>query len=287
MGSRQVVALGLRLFSVWLCIGAFQSLAMFRAGQAAGGGLPSWAGFAAAGVLLAAAWLIWMGSASIARGLMSGVPATPEAGLSAQTLLVAGCALLGLWWLKGALVPLIGLLVRSMVVSRNTALSAPEWLFQGALEPFCVDVVQLALGLFFVLRCRQVAQWILRRAQYVPEPSQPFDEWLARASQLGTRQTARPDILANLVEHMVVHPAVWMHLPELQSLLGYKGNRFTRGVAARVILRLGPAACAQASDAAHAQWANEDDPEVADLLGSIARVAGASGFPEGGAPAAA
>jgi hypothetical protein len=72
--------------------------------------------------------------------------------------------------------------------------------------------------------------------------------------------------MAELVERMASHPSILNRFTELEDLLRYEPNPYTRSAAARAIVALGTMATTRARDAAKAQFEREAFPDVAKDL---------------------
>lgn len=162
MSIRLLVAVGLRFVAVALCFNALTSLVSIGALRAAG--LAAVAPLLAlfyAGVL-AMAVVLWATARPLSGLFLSGLPRESLGGLASVDLVVAGCALLGLWWLKFAVGGLVELWVRAQMlteVSGQSAWRSPDARSQGQAV---TQVFDLAIALLFLLRPRQIGQWILR-----------------------------------------------------------------------------------------------------------------------------
>jgi len=277
MGARQLVAVGFRLFAIWLCVGAFQLFAITAAlkNMAVTWSNPWWIGTLVVGVCVGVGLVVWTLSGTMARGLMSGLAKTPEARFSPLDIVVLGCVLMGLWWLKESIVPFVGLWLKAVAMSSDTGQSAFTWLGVAGKVAAAMDLIQIGIGVFFVCRPYSIARWVLRHAPVISDaavdPTEPFDALLRRAKELGVRQVARPDIVANLIELIATHPDVLRRFAELQELLQYKLNPSTRSAAGRAIVLLGPGVAMQAKATAATQLIEEDVAEVVrDLTALIA-----------------
>jgi hypothetical protein len=167
MTARQFVAVGFRLFAIWLCVGAFQAFAMtesLKRMSVAWAGTSSWFGLAAAGAFVGVALIVWVLSGLFARSVMFGINAAEGENLSAFDLVAVGCVLLGLWWLKEALIPLIALWLKSVALSSETGQTAFAWLGTSGKITAVVDLVQIGIGVVFISRPYRIAAWLLRRA---------------------------------------------------------------------------------------------------------------------------
>jgi hypothetical protein len=282
MGARQFVALGLRLFAIWLFVTALQFYGVMSALRSASAQwiTSPWMGALVVVILLAVGVALWMSSGPLARGLMSGLPNVGETKLSAYQALVVGCVLMGLWWLKTSFVPLVILWLRAIAMSDEAGKSAMTWLgIDGKLAALS-DVLQVGIGLFFVCRPGKIAGWLLRRGPLVPEASaEPLEVLFRQATELGLRQTVRPDVMAELVERMASHPSILNRFTELEDLLRYEPNPYTRSAAARTIVALGTMATTRARDAAKAQFEREAFPDVAKDLKLLLNASSQSSAP--------
>jgi hypothetical protein len=276
MGARQLLAVGFRLFAVWLCVGALQFVALLAALrhlESSFGNAP-WLSVVVLGVPAGIALLVWVSSGPIASGLMSGLAKVPEPRFSPMDMVAVGCVLMGLWWLKEAVFPLATLWLHAVTASSETGQSAAAWLGARGKIAAAQGVAQIALAAFFVCRPYRIARWILRHAPVVrDEAPEPLHALLRRARELGVRQIARPDIIAALVNELAGHPRVLEQLDELESLLRYGGNPLTRSAAARAVIEIGVEAAVRVRDTAASQLTEEAVPEVVDNLKAVVALA--------------
>jgi hypothetical protein len=171
MTARQFVAVGFRLFAIWLCVGAFQIFGITEGlkRMSAGWGETSWLGLSLVGLFIGVALIVWALSGPLARGLMFGLSKAEDAKLSAFDLVAVGCVLMGLWWLKEALIPLIGLWLKAVALSPESGQTAFAWLGAAGKLTAGMDLLQIGVGAFFVCRPHQIAGWLIRNA---PQSSQ-------------------------------------------------------------------------------------------------------------------
>jgi len=288
MGARQFVVVGLRLFAVWLCVSALQFYALMSAlkRMTVDWGNSAWMGILVVGVCAAVALLVWVLSGAIARALTLGVAKTVETRLSAFDVVAVGCILMGLWWLKASVVPLVTLWMRAAASSTEAGQSAFVWLGVEGKTVAIGYLLEIGIGLFFICRPYDIAKWVLRHSPAAiavdARPPERFDVLLRRATELGLRQSVRPDIVTNLTEQIASHPDVLRRFLELEELLRYKANPFTRSAAARAIVLTGPAAAARARDLAITQLVEEEDPEVVKSLRRLVELASQGGLADSG-----
>jgi len=166
MTARQFVAIGLRLFAIWLCISALQIFGVTSALQEAtasyGTSAPEWMGFAIVGVLVVVGFIVWAMSGPMARGLLSGLVKTQEVKLSVSDLVVVGCVLMGLWWLKESIVPFIVFWLEAFAMSSGGGQPAYAALSSSAKLNMFTHLLQIVIAMFFVARPYRIAQWVLR-----------------------------------------------------------------------------------------------------------------------------
>jgi hypothetical protein len=165
MTPKHFVAVGLRLFALWLVWGSIQSFAIATAIERfnpSPGGNSLWIAVIVVIVFLATAALVWMFSASLATAALSGIPQPQNATLSLGHIIVAGCVLMGLWWLKASAIPLVDLWLRAISMSRWNNASAFDVLGDVGKINAALYLVQIACGLFFVLRPFVIARWVIR-----------------------------------------------------------------------------------------------------------------------------
>jgi hypothetical protein len=165
MTPKHFVAVCLRLFALWLVVSGMQlffiaSALKFYNSQL--GSNPIWMFVVVWSVLLLIAFIVWVFSAPLATGLLSGVPRPQTPSLSLGDIIVAGCVLSGLWWLKEALVPLIGLWLKAVALSGDGQ-SIFETLGPNGKINMALYLVEIAAGVFFVSRPSTIAGWVVRR----------------------------------------------------------------------------------------------------------------------------
>ena len=165
MTARQIVAVGLRLFALWLCLAAFQ---IFWTAQAlkrmtAEWGNPSLLGLSLVGLFVAIATVVWVMSGPLSRWLVSGLGKMENVTPSTVDLLAVGCMLMGLWWLKEALLPLIRLWINAVAFASESGESAFRWLGDGGKLSVAIDILQIVIAGFFVRGAYPIARWLLRQ----------------------------------------------------------------------------------------------------------------------------
>lgn len=162
MSVRLLVAVGLRFFAVSLCFGTLVALIGMKAGSGQDFGVSTalWAVFVL--TVLAVAVVLWMLARPLSGLLVSGLPGKELAGLSAADLVIAGCALMGLWWLRSALSGLFYLWLQAQGLAEVSGRSAWASLDAGGHGQVLAQVLELAFALLLLLRPRQVAGWVLR-----------------------------------------------------------------------------------------------------------------------------
>jgi hypothetical protein len=174
MTARQIVAVGLRLFALWLCLGAFE---IFWTAQAlrkmtAEWGSPSLLGLSLVGLFVAIAVVVWIMSGPLSRWLVSGLGKMEDVKPSTVDLLAIGCMLMGLWWLKEALLPLVKLWINALSLAPESGVSAFNWLQSSGKLSVAIDILQIVIAGFFVRCAYPIARWLLRRERSSPQPEQ-------------------------------------------------------------------------------------------------------------------
>lgn len=236
-----------------------------------------WLSVSVAGACVGVALIVWALSAPVARGLMSGLVGTPEPRFSPMDIVAVGCVLMGLWWLKGAILPLGVLWLQAVSSSSEVGQSAQAWLGTRGKLIAAQDIAQIAVAAFFISRPYRIASWVLRHAPVVREPApEPFDLLLRRARELGLRQLAGPEVVSHLTGLLALHPEVLDRLPELEALLRYAPNPQTRSAAARAIVEIGIGAAVRVKDTAAGQLAVEVVAEVMEDLKALVDLAEAN-----------
>ncbi|MBD8897830.1 hypothetical protein [Rhodanobacter sp. DHG33] len=282
MKSKSIVAVGFRLYAIWLGVSALQlllaSFAFERQSMMHPYGASPWLGWLLAAAFGLAALIVWALSGWIAARMLAGVTDEGDARITRFDFVVIGCVLMGLWWLKESVVPFAGLWLKAFVNSPELGKSAFNWLLENAKVTMLTELLQISLALVSILRASSIAKWILRHVPHVPdivpERPEPFENLLRRLKELGLRQVARRDIVAKLVEQVATHPDAYLHLEDLTGLLHYEANSLTRSASARVIARLGSEAARKSKNSAITRLADEESPEVkGDLTALVALAA--------------
>lgn len=162
MTPQQAVGLACRLFAVWLALGSFQGWMMVRAAQTQGIAQAEWVQYSVPGIYWLAAVVLWFFPMSIAHRLMPRTRFEDRMTLPAQKVLVVACVVLGLVVLGlralPALVTWFSLAALWLANGQPLAAMGPERhvrLLEGLL--------QLAVGLAFVLKAHAIAERILPR----------------------------------------------------------------------------------------------------------------------------
>ncbi|MFK2873203.1 hypothetical protein [Dyella lipolytica] len=167
MTPKHFVAVCLRLFALWLIFSGIQfffiatALKYFNAQLSNG---PMWIFVAVWAVFLVVAFLLWILSAPLATGLLAGVPKPQTPSLSLGDVIVAGCVLMGLWWLKEALGLLVGLWLKTVALSDLGDQSVFVSLGSTGKISTGIYLAEIAVGLFFVTRPFSIAKWVMRSA---------------------------------------------------------------------------------------------------------------------------
>lgn len=167
MGTKQLAAVGFRLFAVWILIGALQVFGMTESIKRAAAlwGDSSLLGLSITGALVGLAIIVWALSGWAARILFSGLPANDDLTPAPLNLVVVGCLLMGLWWFKEAVVPFIGLWLKAMAISSETGQSAFVSLGSVGKVNLILYLVQIAIAVVFVTRPYWLAGHLLRISQ--------------------------------------------------------------------------------------------------------------------------
>lgn len=162
MTPKHFIAVGLRLFALWLVIGSFQVFAIASAIERFNqqlGNSPIWMVTLVIAVYLVLAFLLWIMSAPIATWLLAGVPRPQAPSLTLGDIIVAGCVLMGLWWLKEAIIPLTSLWLRAIALSGDQSpinLLGPTGKVSTALH-----LLEIICGLLLVFRPFDIAKWVV------------------------------------------------------------------------------------------------------------------------------
>jgi hypothetical protein len=177
MTARQIVAVGLRLFALWLCLAAIQLFWTARALQkmTAEWGNPTLLGLSLVGLSVAIAVIVWIMSGPLSRWLVSGLGKMENVRPSTVDLLAVGCILMGLWWLKEALFPLLRLWINAVAFASESGESAFRWLGSGGKLSVAIEILQIVVAGFFVRGAYPIARWLLRQERTSLQPEQVAD----------------------------------------------------------------------------------------------------------------
>ncbi|WP_424681926.1 hypothetical protein [Frateuria sp. YIM B11624] len=159
MSIRMLAAVGLRFLALVLCISVLTTV--IYTGALHGPAASQTLAFVAAGAF-ALAVVLWFAAGPLSVLFFHGLPREAVDGLRAVDLVVAGCILLGLWWLKSALCGLADLWVSAQLLSGATGQSAWASLDLGRRALAAARLTELLIGLVLLVRARQIGSWTLR-----------------------------------------------------------------------------------------------------------------------------
>jgi hypothetical protein len=173
MSARQCVALGLRLFAVWICLDAIQ--AALSMGALDGPRPFLWQRIVGISISLVMALLVWVLSGPVAKALMSGLTHVPDVKFSPHQAVMVGCVLMGLWWLEQSLFVLVELWLHALAPSPDYEPSASDWFRADRDIEVFSRLLQIGVALFFVCRPDIIANKLLRHLPVPPDapPSSP------------------------------------------------------------------------------------------------------------------
>jgi hypothetical protein len=162
MTPQQAVGLACRLFAIWLALGAFQSWMLVRAAQTHGFPSAEWVQYAVPGIHWVVAVALWFFPLSIAHRLLPRTRFEDRLVLPARQVLVVACVVLGL----------VVVLLRALPALTAWLAGAVTWVGSGQplstmgpgqLDELLQGLVQLGVGLAFVLKAQAIAARILPR----------------------------------------------------------------------------------------------------------------------------
>ena len=162
MTPQQAVGLACRLFAVWIALGSFQSWLLVRAAQSDGVASAAWVPYAVPGIYWLVAVALWFFPMSIAHRLLPRTRFDDRVTLPVRQGLVLACVVLGL----------VVVLLRALPALAAWAAEALLWVANGmplsTMDParhaaLCAGLIQLAVGLAFVLNAQAIAARILPR----------------------------------------------------------------------------------------------------------------------------
>lgn len=173
MDAKYITTVGLRLFAVWICVGAFQIFSMLESLKKSGMTIDQspWVSLSVVGVAISMALILWILSRPIARLLTFDLRKPSSATqLSTADLVVAGCVLMGLWWLKNSLLPFIEFWLRAVARASYSGDSALATLDNNDKISVALNLLQIGVALLFICRPRRITQWVLGRSTTPVEP---------------------------------------------------------------------------------------------------------------------
>lgn len=162
MGERRSVALGLRLFAIWLVIDAVQLLALYLPleGVVPISPVPA---VILGGATVIAAIVVWAFSSALSKRLMPDLADVPEPKPGTKQWLAIGCVLMGLFWVKTATISLIVSVTQFAYFSHK---AEANWIgtltSAGSFRAFA-HLLELMAGLVLVCAPRAVTDWLIRR----------------------------------------------------------------------------------------------------------------------------
>ncbi|WP_130620875.1 hypothetical protein [Dyella amyloliquefaciens] len=172
---RQLVTVGFRLFAIWLCITAFQAfglIASVRKVTSSWGDSP-WLGMWIVGIFIGVAIIVWAISTPLSRMLTYGMSRVEDARVSATDLVAVGCVLMGLWWLKEATFPLLGLWLKAVALSPEAGQTAFALLGAEGKVAAGLDLLEIGVGSYFVMRPYKIARRLISSVTAATDPESP------------------------------------------------------------------------------------------------------------------
>jgi hypothetical protein len=163
MFVKQLVTVGFRLFAIWLCVAAFQAFGLLvsvRKMLSAWGDSP-WLGMWVVGMFIGVAIVVWAISGPLSRLLTLGMTKTENPKVSATDLVAVGCVLMGLWWLKEAIIPLLALWLKAVALSPESGQTAFAWLDTQGKVTAGLYLLQIGIGVYFVAQPYKIARRLI------------------------------------------------------------------------------------------------------------------------------
>ncbi|MBB3227636.1 hypothetical protein FHW69_002259 [Luteibacter sp. Sphag1AF] len=172
MIARQLLTVGFRLFAIWLCVAALQAFSLVASARTMISFLDDtpWSGLVFVGVFIVIAVIVWALSSPLSRVLTSGMQSIGNARISATDLVAVGCVLMGLWWLKEAILPLLALWGKAISLSEDGGKSAFALLGAEGKVSVSLYMLQIAIGAYFVTQPYKLATRLVRHVPVVSEP---------------------------------------------------------------------------------------------------------------------
>lgn len=162
---RQAVVVGLRFFAMWLCLNALGGFFfVYKVKQANGLDSSSGAGYVL-GFMLALAVVIWMAAPYVAGAIVSGIRQAEPSPLSVADLVIAGCVLFGLWWLKEGVAGLTYAWLQAAMASSATGQSIYSAMDATMRSKVWYYTGESLLAAWLLARPSGVARWILGRVR--------------------------------------------------------------------------------------------------------------------------
>jgi|tagenome__1003787_1003787.scaffolds.fasta_scaffold20752324_2 hypothetical protein len=160
MTPQQIVGFAARLFAIWLVITAIEALGMATAMAHQPGATSTFAPYGFAGLFLVAAIFLWLFPMVVAHRLVPRTRFEDTVRVPAHDLLLVACIVLGLWVIVVRAVPALAYYISLATFWLKNG-QAIATLDQSQHLGFLVGLIHLAIGLFLVLRARQVTAYLL------------------------------------------------------------------------------------------------------------------------------
>lgn len=162
MSVRTLVAVGLRFLAVALFFFAFTTAVYTGALRMHGpeGMAPGLALVFAA--TLALGVVLWAAARPLSGFFLAGLPREQAGTLTVANLVTAGCALMSLWWLKGALVGLLDVWLRAQLLAEVSGRSAWASLDGNTQAAAIARLFELIVGLLVLAKAQQIGHWVMR-----------------------------------------------------------------------------------------------------------------------------
>lgn len=170
MTVRELVAVGLRFFALWLLLASFQTFEMLMSVErtmrmeATAVGIRPLVGSIGLviALLVATAAVLWIACRPLGYMFTQGAVSPQHIQLAPEGIVTAGCALLGLWGIKQSLIPLIEIWVSGVLNSHLSGVSVLDTLSLHEKINAASQLAGFVVSLIFLCRPYQISVLVLR-----------------------------------------------------------------------------------------------------------------------------
>ena len=150
MTPQQIVALAVRLFSIWLCLTTLQMIAIGRAMLASVSNDAGYGVYAMAALIALVAILLWMFPLSVAHKLVPKTHHDNVLTMPARSAVAAGAVILGLWAVISTIPNVVATL--ALISSDDGSSIYRQLLASGRIAELFANLLRMGLGMFLIFK---------------------------------------------------------------------------------------------------------------------------------------